>query len=55
MRTVHIIIGSMFINIQHKVPIVAFHKKTTFFVGDFVDKRRPLKLCVQILSLIKNF
>ena len=25
MRTVHIIIGSMFIKIQHKVPVVAFH------------------------------
>ena len=24
-RTVHIIRGSMFINIQHKVPVVSFH------------------------------
>ena len=31
-RTVHIIRGSMFINIQHKVPVVAFHTNPAVYV-----------------------
>ena len=29
-------------------------RKRPFFPGDFIDDRRPLKLCVQILSLLKG-
>ena len=29
-------------------------KNTNFFAGDFIDNWRPLKLYVQILSLLKN-
>ena len=35
--------------------IINKKKKTKFFfAGDFIDNRRLLQLCVQILSLLKN-
>ena len=34
--------------------IINRKKKTEFFAGDFIDNQQALKLCVQILSLLKK-